>query len=154
MNLKNEVEKRSAALPSSQLRRPDGRGTPEQMPPYPIGESNPKRTTSTVHEHPQHPTSVSRPFDLNMENSPQQTRGRLHDLPQHPAEILRPADPAGLQTNWQKPSERRNAETSPHSSKRPTDAGRTWFAKLLPLLVGAVGLGTILLLLHIIHTLF
>ena len=125
MNLKNEVEKRSAALPNNQLRRPEGRGTPEQTPPYPIGESNPKRTTST-----------------------------LHDLPQHPAEILRPADPAGLQTNWQKPPERRNAETSPHSSKRPTDAGRTWFAKLLPLLVGAVGLGTILLLLHMIHILF
>ena len=119
-----------------------------------FGESNPKRTTSTLHEHPQHPTSVSRPFDLNMENSPQQTRDRLHDLPQHPAEILRPADPAGLQTDWKQLPEKWNAETSPYSSNHPAGKGRTWFAKLLPLLVGAGGLGTILLLLHMIHTLF
>lgn len=125
MNLRNEVEKRSAALPSSQLRRPEGRGTPEQTPPYPIWENVPKRTAST-----------------------------LNEPPQHPAMLHRPTGPADLQTDWQKPPERRNAETSPHSSKRPTDAGRTWFAKRLPLLVGAVGLGTILLLLHMIHILF
>ena len=125
MNLKNEVEKRSSALPSGHLRRPEGRGTPEPTLPYPIGESVPKRTASTPNE-----------------------------LPQHPAMVPRQTGPADLQTDWQKPPERRNAETSPHSSKRPTDAGRTWFAKRLPLLVGAVGLGTILLLLHMIHILF
>ena len=125
MNLKNEVEKRSAALRSDQLRRPEGRSTPEQIPPYPIGENTPRRTAST-----------------------------LNELPQHPAMVHRPADPADLQTDWQKPPERRNAETSPRSSKLPTGAGRTWFGKLLPLLVGAGGLGTILLLLHMIHILF
>ena len=123
MNLKNEVEKRSAALPSSQLRRPDGRGTPEPTPPYPIGENIPKRTAAT-----------------------------LNELPQHPAMVHRPTDPADLQTDWRKPPASWSAETSP--SKRPADAGRTWIAKHLPLLAGIGGLGTVLLLLHMIHTLF
>ena len=123
MNLKNEVEKRSAALPSDQLRRPDGRGTPEQVPPYPIGESIPKRTAST-----------------------------LNEPPQHPAMVPRPTDPADLQTDWRKPPASWSAETSP--SKRPADAGRTWIAKHLPLWAGIGGLGTVLLLLHMIHTLF
>lgn len=123
MNLKNEVEKRSAALSSNQLQKPEGRGTPEQIPPYPIGENVPRRTAST-----------------------------LNELPQHPAMAHRPTAPADLQTDWRKPPVSWSAETSP--SKRPADAGKTWIAKHLPLLVGAGSLGAVLLLLHMNHTLF
>ena len=125
MNLKNEVEKRSSALPSGHLRRPEGRGTPEPTLPYPIGENVPRRAASTLNE----PT-------------------------QHPAMVHRPTDPADLQTDWRKPPASWSAETSPSSRKRPAGVGRTWIAKHLPLLAGISGLGTVLLLLHIIHTLF
>ena len=123
MNLKNEVEKRYSALRSDQLPSPEGRGTPEQTPPYPIGENIPRRTAST-----------------------------LNELQQHPAMVHRPTDPADLQTDWRKPPASWSAETSP--SKLPADAGRTWIAKHMPLLVGVSSLGAVLLLLHMIHTLF
>lgn len=152
MNVKNEVEKRSSALPSNQLRRPEGRGTPEQIPPYPIGENVPRRAASTLNELPQHPAMVHRPTDLIGENVSKRTTSKLNELPQYPAMVHRPTDPADLQSDWRKPPASWSAETSP--SKRPADAGRTWIAKHMPLLVGVSSLGAVLLLLHMIHTLF